>query len=961
MAYTPQTWADSPATTTPIDAARLTTIEDGIAAAYSTQGPLASRPTASASNQGTFYFATDTLALYGSTGTTWTLIRSVVQTTSITAAYTVVAADDVILANAASAAFTVTAPSATALDGRRLVFKKTDSSPNAITIVTAGGTIDGATSILLTAQNQAVKLVSDGANWWEVSEKNTLGEAFNTRKYGATGAAVQLYDGTMTSGSAILTSASASFQATDVGKVIAVANATQNATLSAALASGTAYTSLAVTALTAQISSGSSVLVGFGSTSQVFTASATAAVGATAISVTSLVANANYAIGTAVNAFALTTTIASWQSSTQVTLAAACQLAVSAQEFQYGVDDTNAIVATITACLAAGGGTVFFPSGKYLCNLAQTPSQTTSYIKLVGEGEGCTTLIATNFVNATLGIRMPGEVTDMTIDGGATAVSGLSMATVSGVPISKFAVRRVTLQNVAPSKGGWLGVWWDQSSGYIIDRLDLEDVTFNGPSAQNQDAIGVSYVNRCYANNLRFNGVYRSPNFFAANRLIADDIDVVVPATGGVAALVIDKYVAEATVSRINITNGTAALHFLVNAQRFVASELNLDNSGNSFISLGSDNTSQTAMIANSYLGSGIHLNNPNASLSIDNSEVISPASSACILNLGSSSGPIYSSNVNYVGAGAGSAIFGGITAGKTFQVTASGGSISNFGAVIANATFVAGTSFDNVSGFDPIATVSAAYTMSATDQVVLANAATAAFTVTIPTAVGIAGTKISIKKTDSTANSVTITAPTSGGTIDGNATISLNVQNQSVTLLSDGTNWWEVATQTVSPATTVVGPDAFGSASTVGVSPEFARADHDHGLPAAPTTTNVTYQNVAATATVAVAAATLTTALAISLTAGIWVIWGKALLLNGTTTATTFDVQLTDGTALSADSFDLVASGYNTGSAMLVSNLTATTTISLKVQCPEAATVEYESVETLTGQATQIIAMRMS
>ena len=38
-----------------------------------------------------------------------------------------------------------------------------------------------------------------------------------------------------------------------------------------------------------------------------------------------------------------------------------------------------------------------------------------------------------------------------------------------------------------------------------------------------------------------------------------------------------------------------------------------------------------------------------------------------------------------------------------------------------------------------------------------------------------------------------------------------------------------------VSPATTVTGPDAFGAAAVVGVGTTFARADHDHGLPAAP------------------------------------------------------------------------------------------------------------------------------
>ncbi len=36
-------------------------------------------------------------------------------------------------------------------------------------------------------------------------------------------------------------------------------------------------------------------------------------------------------------------------------------------------------------------------------------------------------------------------------------------------------------------------------------------------------------------------------------------------------------------------------------------------------------------------------------------------------------------------------------------------------------------------------------------------------------------------------------------------------------------------------PATTVTGPDAFGAAAVVGTGTEYARIDHDHGLPAAP------------------------------------------------------------------------------------------------------------------------------
>lgn len=71
--------------------------------------------------------------------------------------------------------------------------------------------------------------------------------------------------------------------------------------LTTALISGTAYTSLAVQALTQPISSGESLLIGTGSTTQTVTASASAAVGATSIPVNSFTANAAYAVGSIVS------------------------------------------------------------------------------------------------------------------------------------------------------------------------------------------------------------------------------------------------------------------------------------------------------------------------------------------------------------------------------------------------------------------------------------------------------------------------------------------------------------------------------------------------------------------------------------------------------------------------------------------------------------------------------------
>lgn len=80
-------------------------------------------------------------------------------------------------------------------------------------------------------------------------------------------------------------------------------------------------------------------------------------------------------------------------------------------------------------------------------------------------------------------------------------------------------------------------------------------------------------------------------------------------------------------------------------------------------------------------------------------------------------------------------------------------------------------------------------YTATTSDQVILCNATAGAITVNLPTAVGITGRTYHIKKTDSSANAVTID-PNGSETVDGSSTKAINVQYTSYTVVSDGTNW---------------------------------------------------------------------------------------------------------------------------------------------------------------------------
>lgn len=83
-------------------------------------------------------------------------------------------------------------------------------------------------------------------------------------------------------------------------------------------------------------------------------------------------------------------------------------------------------------------------------------------------------------------------------------------------------------------------------------------------------------------------------------------------------------------------------------------------------------------------------------------------------------------------------------------------------------------------------------YAILTTDVVVFTNAAAGGFTVTLPTAVGAAGKYYIIKKQDSTENVVTV-ATTSSQTIDGTGQWLISTPYQSITVLSDGSNWNQI------------------------------------------------------------------------------------------------------------------------------------------------------------------------
>ena len=94
-------------------------------------------------------------------------ISATVPYATITGDTTVTTANVVVFANATSGEIDVTMYAATSNGGRTLTIKKTDSSANSVVITRAGSeTIDGATSVTLIHQNEAVTLISDNSNWF---------------------------------------------------------------------------------------------------------------------------------------------------------------------------------------------------------------------------------------------------------------------------------------------------------------------------------------------------------------------------------------------------------------------------------------------------------------------------------------------------------------------------------------------------------------------------------------------------------------------------------------------------------------------------------------------------------------------------------------------------------------------------------------------------------------------------
>lgn len=131
-----------------------------------------------------------------------------------------------------------------------------------------------------------------------------------------------------------------------------------------------------------------------------------------------------------------------------------------------------------------------------------------------------------------------------------------------------------------------------------------------------------------------------------------------------------------------------------------------------------------------------------------------------------------------------GDIIYGGASGTGTRLANGSAGQVLTSGG-----TTVA-PSWTTISAGGALSVVSktTTYTATTSDNIILCSGS--AFTVTLYTAVGNSGRTLTFKKTDSSLTNIITIDGAGTETIDTNLTATLNVQFESIVIISDGTNW---------------------------------------------------------------------------------------------------------------------------------------------------------------------------
>jgi hypothetical protein len=116
-------------------------------------------------------------------------------------------------------------------------------------------------------------------------------------------------------------------------------------------------------------------------------------------------------------------------------------------------------------------------------------------------------------------------------------------------------------------------------------------------------------------------------------------------------------------------------------------------------------------------------------------------------------------------------------------------------------------------------------YTLVAADELVSCDSSGGAFTLTLPTAVGLTGRVFTLKKTDSSFNAVTIDG-NGTETIDGALTKKLSTQNEMIRIVSNGSNWL-IIDRHIPSVVTAYTPTYVGFGTVASVTASWVRKGH--------------------------------------------------------------------------------------------------------------------------------------
>lgn len=480
-------------------------------------------------------------------------------------------------------------------------------------------------------------------------------------------------------------------------------------------------------------------------------------------------------------------------------------------------NDSTGIQAAINAANAFGG-TVYFPPGTYMIGTVLSLGSTSNGVTLQGSGKYTTILraMSTNtgnvldIFNCTY-VKLEGFTVDMNY---SATTKNATVANQVGILIENNnttnTVSYISLDHLRIINSWHYGLYVVKAAGDNgVNNITLGPgviVTACSQAATNADAA----VYFASTNNVLINGSKIISNvglayalaFSGCTNVIIENANISNNAAGGI------SFVSSTNVSVSDTeasSNGAGyGVAFSTGTSDFTCINVHADSNGTGGISSdltqsGSPTTLYDAQgiisgcRTNNNTGHGIWFNHCTGLHITDGISSGNTGASSCgIAGSGANCqiGPyVLENNGNYglsIQAGSGYSTGGHYV--KSIMGTGNTTALINdLGNIASNYSLVPGTPVTY-----PLASVTAATTVKS--AITLANATAAAFALTLPAVA--AGLTFWIKKTDSSANTVTITP--ASGTIDGATNYVLSTQYQFVHLTSDGTNWYIIGSGTV-------------------------------------------------------------------------------------------------------------------------------------------------------------------